>query len=160
MPNINAEALKYAIRNSNDVQINIGTVTVAFGQTLTDSVAFGTDSFYGIGTAKPQEVQQLRVSPSITLDFLSLTSRGRTLLNNPTDWLSVLNQNSFDMHLLDSSGATFRTYVGAVADNYSHSVPTNQAITESITFQALDVLDANGVSVFNSVNNAIQNIVG
>ena len=97
MPNINAEALKYAIRNSNDVQITLGTDTVAFGQPLTDSVAFGTDSFYGVGTARPQEIQQLRITLSITLDFLSLTAKGRTLLNNPTDWLTVLNQNSFDI---------------------------------------------------------------
>jgi hypothetical protein len=160
MPNIDASTLKYNIRNANDVRVTLGTATIGFGQTLTDSVAFGTDSFYGIGTAKPQEIQQLKVSPSITLDFLSLTKQGRQLLNNPTDWLTVLNNNSFDMHLLDASGATFRTYVGAVADNYSHSVPTNQAITESITFQAIDVLDANGVSVFNSLNNAIQTIIG
>lgn len=148
MPNINAEALKYAIRNSNDVQITLGTDTVAFGQTLTDSVAFGTDSFCGVGTARPQEIQQLRITPSITLDFLSLTAKGRTLLNNPTDWLTVLNQNSFDIHLLDSSGSTFRTYAGAVADNCSHSGSTDQPITAPITFQARDVLDANGISVF------------
>lgn len=147
MPNINAEALKYAIRNSNVVQITLGTDTVAFGQHLTDSVAFGTDSFYRVGTAKPQEIQQLRITPSITLDSLSLTARGRTLLNNPKDWLSVLN-NSFDIHLMDSSGATFRTYAGAVAVNCSHSGSTDKPITAPITFRARDVLDANGISVF------------
>ena len=77
-----------------------------------------------------------------------LTARGRTLLNDPTDWLSVLNNNSFDMHLMSASGATFRTYVGAVAVNYFHSGSTDQPITAPIMFQARDVLDANGISVF------------
>lgn len=155
MPGFNQQQLNYKVRNANSVIMLLGDQEIGFGQTASTSIDFGTDALYGIGSAKPQENQQLRFSPSVTLDSLSLTTEGLTILGYPSTIDAVLANNSFNFFLMDASGDPIATFVGCTASNFNLNVPANQTVTESITFMALDVLDVTGVSILNS-NSALQ----
>lgn len=133
------------------------TGVIAFAQTADQAVDFGTDSLYGIGSAKPQEIQQLRFAPTLSITAFVLTSTGITALNYPSNLLEVLANNSFAMNVIDNNGNTLLQFTGCVAANYSQNIPVNQIVTETISFQALDVLDSTGTSILNS-NSALQSI--
>jgi hypothetical protein len=155
MPSFNAQQLSYKVQSGNSVVIMIGDQVVAFAQTSDQAVDFGTESLYGIGTAKPQEIQQLRFSPNITITAFVLTNQGIIALSYPSNLLSVLANNSFDLHVIDASGVPLLTYIGCVANGFSQNVPVNAIVTENITFQAMDVLDSTGQSILNG-NFALQ----
>ena len=157
MASFNAQQLSYKVLSGNSVVIMIGDQVVAFAQTSDQAVDFGTESLYGIGTAKPQEIQQLRFSPNITITAFVLTSQGIVALSYPSNLLSVLANNSFDLHVIDASGTPVLTYIGCVANGFSQNVPVNAIVTENITFQAMDVLDSTGQSILNG-NFALQAI--
>jgi hypothetical protein len=157
MPSFNAQELSYKVQNGNSVVVMIGDEVVAFAQTSDQAVDFGTESLYGIGTAKPQEIQQLKFSPTISITSFVLTKQGIVALNYPSNLLQVLANNSFDIHVMDRTGVPLLTFIGCVANGYSQNVPVNSIITENITFQALDVLDALGQSILNG-NFALQSI--
>ena len=157
MPGFNAQELSYKVQNGNSVVITIGDQVVAFAQTSDQAVDFGTETLYGIGTAKPQEIQQLRFSPSITITSFVLTNQGIIALNYPSNLLSVLANNSFNLNVMDANGVPLIVFVGCVANGYSQNVPVNAIITENITFQAMDVLDSTGQSILNG-NFALQSI--
>ncbi|MHB1954211.1 MAG: hypothetical protein ACYCOU_10740 [Sulfobacillus sp.] len=155
MPGFNQQQLSYRVRNANSLIMLLGDQEIGFGQTTSASIDFGTDALYGIGSAKPQENQQLRFSPSITLDSFSLTKEGLSVLGYPSTIDAVLANNTFNFFLMDADGNPVVTYVGCTASNFSLNVPANQPVTESVTFLALDVLDITGVSILNS-NSALQ----
>lgn len=157
MASFNAQQLSYKVQSGNSVVIMIGDQVVAFAQTSDQAVDFGTETLYGIGTAKPQEIQQLRFSPNITITAFVLTSQGIVALSYPSNLLSVLANNSFDLHVIDASGTPVLTYIGCVANGFSQNVPVNAIVTENITFQAMDVLDSTGQSILNG-NFALQAI--
>jgi hypothetical protein len=157
MASFNAQQLSYKVLSGNSVVIMIGDQVVAFAQTSDQAVDFGTESLYGIGTAKPQEIQQLRFSPNITITAFVLTNQGIVALSYPSNLLSVLANNSFDLHVIDASGTPVLTYIGCVANGFSQNVPVNAIVTENITFQAMDVLDSTGQSILNG-NFALQAI--
>jgi hypothetical protein len=155
MPGFNAQQLAYKVQSGNTVVILIGDQVVAFAQTTDQAVDFGTETLYGIGTAKPQEIQQLRFSPNITITAFALTAQGVTALNYPSNLLSVLANNSFNLNLIDASGNVILSYIGCVSNGFSQNVPVNAIVTENITFQAMDVLDSTGQSILNG-NFALQ----
>ena len=148
MAGFNAQTLNYKVLNANNVSIHIGDQPIAFGQTFTFATSFGAQGLYGVGTPLPQEIQQLLASMTITVDAFKLTATGEQYFNYPQTYSEVLWGNSFDITVYDSKGNAIFTYIGAVADNQSVNVPTNQVCVESITFQAQDVITADGVSVF------------
>lgn len=163
MPGFNATQLNYSVQSGNTVVIMIGDQTVAFAQTSDQAVDFGAESLYGIGTAKPQEIQQLRFSPSITITSFVLTQQGISVLNYPSNLLQVLANNAFNINVMDGSGNVLLAFIGCVANSYAQSVPVNAIITENITFSALDVLDATGVSILNgnfALNSVAASTVG
>lgn len=101
----------------------------------------------------PQEVQQLRVSPQITLDAFALTQAGFKALGYPSNIASILANNQFNLSIIDGpSGEALYTYVGGVASNFSENIPSNRPITDAITFLCLDVLDSSGQSILNQGN--------
>ena len=142
-------------RNANRVTILIGDQAIGFAQTTSHSIDFGTQQLYGIGSAQPQEVQQMRVSPSITIDSFALTNAGlvafgQLVAGQSVNLPSILANNQFNLHVVDGdTGDPLFTYVGCVASNFGEQISTNQPISDSITFQALDVLDASGQSILN-----------
>ena len=152
MPSFNATQLEYNVRNANLVQVMLGDAVVAYAQTTNPTLDYGAEQLYGIGSANPQEVQQLRMSPQITIDAFELTEKGRTTLGYPSSYAQVLSNNQFDIHLMDAQGVTSLTYVGCVASSYGQNISTNAPITDSIVFLAMDVLDKNGQSVLNGQN--------
>jgi hypothetical protein len=169
MPGFNPQQLAYKVASGNSVVVMLGDQVIAFCQTADNAVDFGTESLYGIGTAKPQEIQQLKFAPTITVTSFVLTETGISALNYPSNLISVLANNSFDMHVMDASGLPLITFTQCVCANFSMNVPTNAIITENISFQAMDVLDPTGQSVLNgnfaltavnSVVGAIANTVG
>lgn len=157
MPGFNAQQLAYKVQNANSVVVMIGDQPIAFAQTSSQRLDFGTASLYGIGTAKPQEIQQLKFGPSIDLEAFVLTNQGIAALNYPSSILAVLANNSFDMHVMDASGIPLVSFIGCVAADFRQNVPANQIVTETISFEAMDVLGPNGVSVLNG-NFALQSI--
>lgn len=131
----------------------IGDQPIGFAQTTGHGWDFGTEGMYGIGTAMPQEIQQLRVAPQFSLDSFALTDNGLALLGYPSNLASVLANNSFNMHVIDGvTGDSLFTYVGAVASNFNENIPANQPVTDTISFLALDVLDDTGQSILNVGN--------
>lgn len=156
MPAFKQSALQYRARNANSVTVMVGDQVVGFAQTTSHSFDFGTQGLYGIGSAQPQEIQQLRVAPQITLDSLALTNAGKQILGESATLSSILANNQFNMHVVDgATGDSLYTYVGCVASNFSENIPQNQPITDTITFLALDVLDQTGQSILN-VGSAYQ----
>lgn len=159
MPGFNPQQVANNVQNGNNVAIMLGDTVVIFAQTVGHQLAMGTEQLYGIGTASPQEVQQLRMSPSFSLDSFSLTQAGITLLSGGTRIEYILAGNSFDMHVVEFDGvknATIFTYVGAKAQNLSQSIPANAPLRSTFSFLALDVLDANGNSIMSLPDNAIS----
>lgn len=156
MPGYAPEQIANSVLNANNVAVLIGDTTVAFAQTSGHQIAMGAEQLYGIGTAKPQEVQQLRMSPAFSVDTFSLTSAGLTLLANGQRLEYLLAGNSFDMVVLDGTTNTaLFTYVGCKAQNMGQNIPANAPIRSSFSFLALDVLDNEGNSIMNAGDNAI-----
>lgn len=157
MPGFNAQQLSYSVQSGNNVVVMVGDQVIAFAQTSDQAVDFGTEGLYGIGTAKPQEIQQLKFTPNISLTAFVLTSQGIIALSYPSSLLEVLANNSFDIHIMDADGVPLITFTGCVAQNYSQNVPANAIVTENISFLAMDVLDSTGQSILNG-NFALQNV--
>lgn len=150
MPGFNQQQLNYKVRNANSVVMLLGDQEIAFGQTATLTSELGTEGMYGIGSAKPQEIQQLKFAPSITLDFFALTEEGIAYLGYPATLGDVIAGNQFNFFVMNASGLAIQTYVGATASNYNTNYPANQPVTESITFLAMDILDRYGQSILTS----------
>jgi hypothetical protein len=148
-----------SVLNGNNVAIAIGDVTVAFAQTVGHQTPMGGTQLYGVGTSKPQEIQQLIMSPQVSLDSFALTKAGVTLLSGGTNLFFNLTSFIYDIHLLDGTTqplTTMLSYIGCKAQNAAESIPTNAPIRQTITFLAMDVLDPDGRSIISAADNAIS----
>jgi hypothetical protein len=155
MPGYVPQTIANQVMTGNNVVIMLGDQVVAFAQTIGHQIAFGTEQLYGVGTALPQEIQQLRVSPSFSLDSFELTTAGMQQLGSGTRLEYILAGNSFDMHVLDGAqNIVMYSYIGAKAQNVSQNIPANAPLRTTYAFLALDVLNAGGVSICNDGNNA------
>ena len=155
MPSFSQTQLNYSVRNANAVVVMIGEQELGFGQTTTLSDSMGAEQLYGIGSAKPQEIQQLKFSPSLTMDYLELSDEGLSILGYPSTLAGVLADNEFNISVNDAKGLPIYMYVGCVASDYNSNLSANQPITSSISFLAMDILDPLGVSILNS-NSALN----
>jgi hypothetical protein len=152
MASFNQTAISSKVLSGNAVAILFGTQVVGFGQSSNFGVDFGTETLYGIGSANPQEVQQLKNSITVNLEVFMLTAQGIQILGYPTDFSEVLSGNQFNISALDAQGNPIKTAVSATAGNVSISIPANQICTESISFMCTDILGVNGTSILNGVN--------
>jgi len=135
----------------------LGDTIIAFAQTVGHQLPLGTEGLYGIGNSKPQEIQQLRMSPAFTLDSFELTDAGLTLLASNQRLEYLLAGKSYDMYVLDGNQNTILfAYVGAKAQNFAQNIPTNAPIRNSYSFLAMDVLDADGNSIMDTGDNALS----
>lgn len=151
MPSYNQQTLNYAAQNANAVKIMIGTTVIAYAQTTTHSVDMGAQQLYGIGSTNPQEVQQLRMSPQLSLEFFELTDAGIALLGTGKRLVYTLANTQVDVYIVNgTTGAPSYTYVGCTANNFSETIATNAIIMDSVSFLALDVLDNTGTSILQS----------
>ncbi len=156
MPGYTPQTIANSVQTGNNVAVMVGDQVVAFAQTSGGQVSFGTEQLYGIGTALPQEVQQLRVSPSFSLDAFSLTANGLTSLGGGQRLEYILAGKSFDMHVIDGiTNTTMYSFIGAKAQNVSLSVPSNAPLRSTYAFLALDVVDLYGNSITNAGDNTI-----
>ena len=159
MPGFAPTTQALSVRNGNSVAIVLGDQIIAFAQTAGHQLPFGTEQLYGIGSSKPQEIQQLRMSPQFSLDSFALTASGEQLLQGGVNLGYILAGSQFTMHVQDGLAnppTVLYTYVGAKCQNFSESIPANAPVRDSYSFLALDVLDANGNSIMDDGNNAIQ----
>lgn len=151
MASYNQKNLNYQAANANGAKVMIGDVVVAYAQTTTHSIDAGGQQLYGIGSSLPQEIQQLRLSPAIALEYFALTDQGIAILGTGEPLTYNLFNTQFDIHIVNgTTGAVVYTYVGAVASSVSETLATNQIILDSVSFLAMDVLNAQGQSVLNS----------
>lgn len=135
----------------------MGDQVIAFAQTTGHQIAMGGEQLYGIGTALPQEIQQLRMSPAFTLDAFALTKAGQQLLQAGATLSYLLAGQQYDMHVIDGlTNTVVFTYVGAKCQNFAENIPANAPVRDTYSFLALDVLDPNGNSILNDGNNAID----
>lgn len=150
MPGFNPSQLNYSALNANEVVLLIGAQPIAFAQTVNHRFSFGTEMLYGVGNAKPQEIQQLRIAPEVTLDNFALTSSGNNLIQGGTNFASIIANNQFNIAVTNGvTGNVLYTYVGCVARDFSESIASNRPVTDAITFDAMDVLDQTGQSILN-----------
>lgn len=159
MPGYNAQQLAYKVLNANSVSIVLGDQVVGFAQSATPQIDMGTEPYFGVGTAKPQEIQQLRFTQSVTIDKFKLTAEGEQFFGINTPLETILANNAFDFYLMDNQGVAFLAYVGCVAANLGTNVSANTPISESVSFMAMDVLDSDGNSVLNGPNALSANFV-
>lgn len=160
----NQQAVNPLALSANQCLIFIGDQVVAFAQTVTHTFDLGTQQLYGIGSSMIQEIQQLRMNPSITIDSFELTEDGNTLIEGHDSGVgltSFIVNNSFNISIKENNanggvGGYVYLYVGCQASNFSESIPTNQIVTKTITFSALDVLGSDGASILNPIGN-VQN---
>jgi hypothetical protein len=150
MPGYSQQQLLYKVRNANACSIMVGDQLIGFGQTASTSIDMGGEGLYGIGSAKPQEIQQLKFTNTFTLDRLMLTAEGSAFFGETAQWVTILAYNALNFFLLDTDGTAFLSYVGAVATSTNLNISANQPLTEGTSFLALDVLDSDGNSVLNS----------
>ena len=135
----------------------LGDQLVSFAQSVSTQISFGSEQLYGIGTALPQEVVQLRVSPSFSLDSFALTAAGLTILSGNQRLEYLLAGKSFEMHVLDGNTNTVMlSYVGAKAQNVGMNIPTNAPLRNTFAFLALNVLDPFGKSIIDDGLNIIS----
>lgn len=155
----NAHAVVPKALSANQCLIFIGNQVVAFAQTVTHTFDLGTQQLYGVGSSMIQEIQQLRTNPSITIDSFELSEVGNIQIDGNGDGIglsSFIVNNSFNISIRELPGNNIYLYVGCQASNFSESIPTNQIVTKTITFSALDVLNGQGDSILNPVGN-LQN---
>lgn len=151
MPSYGQKSLNYQAANANGAKIMIGDVTVAYAQTTTHSIDAGGQQLYGIGSSLPQEIQQLRISPAIALEYFALTAQGIAILGTGQQLAYSLFNTQFDIHIVDgTTSQILYTYVSAVASSVSETLATNQVILDSVSFLAMDVLNNQGVSILNT----------
>jgi hypothetical protein len=157
VPGYNPQQVANSARNANTVAIAIGETMLAFGQTTNHSFGMGAEQLYGIGSAKPQEVQQLRMSPQITVDAFALTQNGINLLAAGQVLAYLLAGNAFDLYVLDglNGDQVLFAYVGCKSGNFAEAISTNTPIRDTYTFLAMDVLDPNGNSLLNGGEDAL-----
>lgn len=156
MPGFNGTTTALNVQNGNSVAIMLGDQVVAFAQTTGHQIAMGGEQLYGIGSAMPQEIQQLRMSPAFTLDQFSLTQAGSTLLQGGQNLNYLLAGVQYDMSVFDGlTGTVLFTYVGSKCQNFSQQIPANAPVRSTYSFLALDVLDPAGNSIINDGNNAL-----
>jgi hypothetical protein len=157
MPGFNPQQVANNVANGNQVEIWLGDQIVFFAQTSGHQFPFGAEQLYGIGSALPQEVQQLRVSPQISLDSFALTTQGVNALQGGNDIRYLLAGNQFDIHIYDGLTNTVKfTYVGAKCQNFAESIPTNAPIRDTYSFMAMNVLNSAGESIVNTGENALS----
>lgn len=157
MPAFQNTNTAYSVRNGNSVEILLGEVVIGFAQTTGHQLAMGTEQLYGIGSAKPQEIQQLRMSPAFTLNSFALTSAGQALLQNGQNLSYLLAGTQYEMIVYDGkTGTAVYTYVGAKCANFGENIPANAPVRDTYSFHAMDVLDPNGDSIMDDGNNALQ----
>jgi hypothetical protein len=156
MPGYQPQQIANNVMTGNNAVIMVGDEVVMFAQTSGSQVSYGTEQLYGVGTAKPQEVQQLRVSPSFSLDALTLTQHGMNLYGAGTRLEYILAGKSFNIHIVDGvSKTTLYTHVNAKAQNVNTAVPANAPLRSTYAFLSLDVIDKNGNSLIDAGDNAI-----
>ena len=143
------------VQNGNQVAVLLGDQVIMFAQTVGHQLPMGAEQLFGIGTQKPQEVQQLRMSPQFSLDSFALTAAGTALLQNGTKLEYILAGNQFDMHVIDNQNNVLFTYVGAKAGNFGQNLPANAPVRNSFSFLAMDVLNPQGQSIMDDGQNAI-----
>src|SRR5579872_2952874 len=134
MPGFANSQLAYKVQSGNSVVVLLGDQVIAFCQTSRQAVDFGAEFLYGIGTAKPQEIQQLRFAPTITVTSFLLTNQGITALNYPSTLLDVLANNSFNMSVVYADVNTLLTFIGCVCSTFDQNVPVNAIITQDLNF--------------------------
>jgi hypothetical protein len=145
------------VRNANTVEILLGELVIGFAQTTGHQLAMGTEQLYGIGSAKPQEIQQLRMSPAFTLDSFALSAQGQALLQGGQNLSYNLAGAQYEMIVYDGkSGTAIYTYVGAKSGNFGENIASNAPVRDTYSFLAMDVLDPNGNSIMDDGNNALQ----
>ena len=161
MSSFNAQAIVNKIRTGNGVVILVGNTPVGYGQTSTQTLAFNLERFFGIGSKKVQEQQQLRYEPSITLDTFQLTNTGLTYFGYNTTWLDILVNTQLNLAIVGEGKTPILVFVSCTAQDYTSTIPANQPITEATTFAAMDIWDASGTSILNDGASALLvNVVG
>jgi hypothetical protein len=157
MPGFQPQPVASNVQTGNQVAVLLGDQIVYFAQTVGHQFPFGAEQLYGIGSALPQEIPQLRISPQISLDSFALTTQGEATLQSGVSLSYILAGNSFDFHVYDGLTNTVRfTYVGCKCQNFAGSIPTNTPSRNSYSFLAMDVLDSKGNSVLNTGENALS----
>ncbi len=167
----NANELKYSVRNANSCMIMIGDQPVGFGQSSSWDFGIETQPLFQIGSIKPQDIQQLKVTPSINIDMLMLTATGMKLAGYPQDISYYIMNNSFNIAVLDAPSATnngsltntgnqitsiLYLFVNCTASSFNFSIPANQVVSETLSFYAEDVFDSTGKNSLLSSNSAYQ----
>ena len=157
MPGFNQQQVGNRTASGNSVLVQIGNQVVAFAQTMGHQIPMGTEQLYGIGSSKPQEIQQYRFSPSFSLDSFELTQAGVNLLQAGQNLNYILAGNQFTMTELDGETNEAKyIYVGCKCSNFSSSVPANAPIRNNYSFLAMDVLNASGQSIMDTGDNALS----
>src|SRR5271156_3155628 len=134
MPGFNQATLNYRAQSANKVTVLIGDQPLGFAQNVGSSFGFGTQQLYGIGATLPQEVQQLRTSPHISINMFALTQNGLNLLGYPTNLALILAQTEFNFFIKDGISNQMKfMFVGGVCSDFGESIPTNQLITDTFT---------------------------
>lgn len=157
MPGFNQQLINAKVASANETAILVGDQPIAFGQTAGVSLGYGAEELYGVGNAKPQEIQQFKFNIGVTLSALKMTQAGLNAVGQNAPWLKVLTNTELTFHLVDDKGNSIMTIIGCTAGSYSSNIPANQPITEDISFMALDILDENGDSYLDSGGAAIFN---
>ena len=144
-----ASPLSYSVQNSNSVSVLVGSVPVAFGQSVEWGISFGTVQIKGIGTVKPQEILQDNLTATVTIRSLVMVPSLLYPNAAPSAYASILGSGTqtINIALTGNSPADLLYFTDCTCDQFLVSLRTNKPLTQQFTFLAMDVLDQFGISV-------------
>ncbi len=142
-----ATPLNYKVQNTNSVSILMGSEPIAFAQSSSFGINFGTIPLKGIGSAKPQEILQDDFTPTISINSLVMTPGGLNLVQSPGSQSAVLANSSYTILMLGEGFLPIYYFVGCVCNDFNVSLSANAPMSQTMTFTAMDVLDPFGISI-------------
>lgn len=153
MPGYSSQQLANKVQNANACTIAIGDQIVAYAQTVTHSFGFGTEGLYGVGTAKPQEIQQMKNAPQISIENFALSKLGLQITAGGAVLSQLLGNSQFNISIIDGiNNETLLIYFGGVSQDFNETIAANRPVTDTYTFLCLDVLDPIGNSLLSGQN--------
>lgn len=139
----------YRARNGNQCVIFVGTTPIAFAEAFDFTIDYGAQQVYGIGSEKPQDLQQLKFAPRFSLRSIELTAEGVGLVGSGQNNLrNYLGNNYFNVGVFTADDAIIDlAFLMAMATSVRTTIPANGLVTDTFDCLAMDAINVLGLSL-------------
>jgi hypothetical protein len=139
----------YRARNGNQCIIFVGATPIAFAEAFDFTIDYGAQQVYGIGSEKPQDLQQLKFAPRFSLRSIELTTQGQLLVGSgQANLRNYLGNNYFNVGVFTADDSIIDlTFLMAMATSVRTTIPANGLVTDTFDCLAMDVINELGQSL-------------